>query len=194
MELLPHLTASAAEAARIARGVPAGPLTAATPCTDMDLKALVNHWVLYSGYGLEKRAQRQPLPEGWLTRDFTAEPDWAEAYAAQLDRALAAWSDPAAWEGDVEIGEGYSMPAATIAGMIIKEHLLHGWDVAKASGQEIRVPEDTAKVLYEIVDEHAELFREYKGFADPVVLPADASTFDRALALSGRDPSWTPAA
>jgi hypothetical protein len=43
----------------------------------------------------------------------------------------------------------------------------------------------------ESVEANAELFREYKGFADPAPVPADASPLDRALALSGRDPRWT---
>ena len=32
------------------------------------------------------------------------------------------------------------------------------------------------------------MFRQYKGFADPVRLPAGASALERALAESGRDP------
>ena len=33
---------------------------------------------------------------------------------------------------------------------------------------------------------------KYKGFADPVTLPDGAPVLDRVLALSGRDPRWTP--
>ncbi|NUU24957.1 MAG: TIGR03086 family protein [Streptomycetaceae bacterium] len=192
MELHPHMTASAAEAARIARGVAADRLAGPTPCSEMDTRALLNHWILYTAYGLEKRARREPLPEEWLTRDFVAEPDWAEAYAAQLDRAVEAWSDPAAWEGEIDFGAGSSMPARDIAGMIIKELVVHGWDVAKATGQEISCGEETAKVVLAVVTEHGEIYRQYKGFADAVEVGADASTFERALALSGRDPGWTP--
>jgi hypothetical protein len=39
---------------------------------------------------------------------------------------------------------------------------------------------------------NADLFRQYKGFAEPVTVPPAASALDRLLALSGRDPSWTP--
>lgn len=190
MELHPHLAVAAAEAARIARGVgKAGPETP-TPCTDMNLGALLNHWILYSAFGLEKRARREPLPEELLNRDFAGEPDWAETYAAQLDRAVAAWAEPAAWEGDVEVGPGMTFPPATIVGLIVKELTVHGWDVAAATGQTVELPEDTAKLVLAVVDEHAEVYRQYDGFAEPVEIPADASTFERALALSGRDPQW----
>jgi len=33
---------------------------------------------------------------------------------------------------------------------------------------------------------------KYKGFADPVTLADGAPVLDRTLALSGRDPRWTP--
>ncbi|WP_436775586.1 TIGR03086 family metal-binding protein [Yinghuangia sp. YIM S09857] len=194
MELHEHLSASAAEAARIARGVDPALLDGATPCAEMDTRALLNHWILYTAYGLEKRALREPLPAAWLDRDFTAEPDWAEAYAAQLDRAVAAWSDPAAWEGEIPLGDGFAMPAPEVAKMIVKELVVHGWDVAKATGQELRCAPATAETVLAVVEEYAETYREYKGFADPVPVPDGAPALDRALALSGRDPGWRAAA
>jgi hypothetical protein len=42
------------------------------------------------------------------------------------------------------------------------------------------------------VQAQAEMFRQYQGFADAVPVPEQATTFDRALSLSGRDPRWTP--
>lgn len=43
-------------------------------------------------------------------------------------------------------------------------------------------------MVLDVVETHAELYRQYDGFADPVPVPEDASVFERALALSGRDP------
>ncbi|WP_258574539.1 TIGR03086 family metal-binding protein [Actinomadura parmotrematis] len=177
----------AAEAARVARGVRPEQLGDPTPCADFDVRALVNHWVLYSGYGLEKRALREDLPEEWTARDFTAEPDWAGRYAAQLDRAVAAWADPLVWEGDIPLGD-QKVPAATIAGLVIKEMAVHGWDVATATGQEFGVSEAVGEFLLGVVEENAEMYRRYGGFAEPVDPPAGAPAFARALALSGRDP------
>ena len=36
------------------------------------------------------------------------------------------------------------------------------------------------------------MFRQHHGFADAVPVSGAATTFDRALSLSGRDPCWTP--
>lgn len=186
----PFLARAATTAAAVAAAVPAEhPPTAPTPCAEFDTRALVNHWVLYTSHGLEHRALRTELPRELIDRDFAAEPGWASDYAAQLERAVAAWADPAAWEGDVDLG-GSPFPAVGIARMQILELLLHGWDVARATGGRIEVDEELAAVVLEIVAENAELYRQYEGFAQPVALPEGASAWDRALAASGRDPRW----
>ncbi|MET9898765.1 TIGR03086 family metal-binding protein [Streptomyces sp. NPDC006446] len=188
----PHMVECAAEAARVARGVTAAQLSRSSHCTDWDVRTLVNHWVLYTAHGLEHRALRKQLPEELTARDFTAEPGWAEAYAEQLGRAVAAWDDPAVWDGEVDIGVA-KMPAAEIASMVVKEMAVHGWDVAAATGQPFRVSDGAARFVLDVVDTHAELYRRYDGFADPVDVPDDAPVFERALAHSGRDPRWSTA-
>ncbi|MFJ7196511.1 MULTISPECIES: TIGR03086 family metal-binding protein [unclassified Streptomyces] len=188
-----YLTEVAAEAARIARSVRAEQLDAPnSPCGDWDVRGLVNHWVLYTSHGLEHRALRKDLPEELTARDFTADADWAQRYAAQLDRAVAAWSDPAVWEGEVDLG-GSATPAADIAAMLIAETALHGWDVARSVGEEYRLSDGAAAYVLGVVDSMAALYRQYDGFADEVALPASASVFEQALAHSGRDPRWTGA-
>ncbi|WP_416967773.1 TIGR03086 family metal-binding protein [Streptomyces sp. 4F14] len=182
-----HLAECAAEAARVARGVPAARLDGPTHCGDWDLRTLVNHWVLYTSHGLEHRARRTQLPEELTKTDFAADPDWADAYAAQLDRALAAWAEPAVWEGEIDLGYAV-LPVTELAGLLIKETALHGWDVATATGQEFRVSEGTAALVLDVVLKNADLYRQYDGFAAPVHVPDDAPVFDRALAESGRDP------
>ncbi|MER7727612.1 TIGR03086 family metal-binding protein [Streptomyces sp. NPDC096323] len=188
-----HMTECAAEAARVARGIRPEQLDApVTPCAGWDVRALVNHWVLYTSHGLEHRALRTEIPEELVARDFTADADWAERYAAQLDRAVAAWSDPAVWEGAIGTGEA-ATPAADTAAMLIEETALHGWDVARATGQEFRLSDEAAAHVLGVVEKTAALYRQYEGFADEVTIDAGADDFTRALALSGRDPQWTAA-
>ncbi|MFC5185151.1 TIGR03086 family metal-binding protein [Actinomadura harenae] len=189
-DLHSHMKECAAEAARVARGVRADRWDTTTTCADFDLRTLVNHWVLYTSHGLEHRARREALPDELTERDFTADPDWAVAYAAQLDRAVAAWADPAVWEGDIDLGE-MSVPAKDIAGMVIKEMAVHGWDVAASTGQEFAISDEAAAFVLTVVEENAEIYRQYDGFADPVEIDPAAPVFARALALSGRDPDWT---
>ncbi|MFD9394522.1 TIGR03086 family metal-binding protein [Streptomyces sp. NPDC060000] len=182
-----YMSECAAEASRVARGVPAARLSDPTHCPGWDVRALVDHWVLYTSHGLEHRALRKQLPDELISRDFAADPQWAKAYADQLERAVAAWADPAVWEGEVDLGPA-AMPAAELASMIVKEMAVHGWDVAVATGQEFRVSDDAARFVLDVVERHGDLYRRYEGFAAAVPVPQDAPLFERALGASGRDP------
>ncbi|MFF3285926.1 TIGR03086 family metal-binding protein [Streptomyces sp. NPDC003023] len=188
--VLPALTECAAEAVRVVRGVGAAELDRPTPCGDWDVRALVNHLVLYTSHGLEHRALRKPLPEELTTRDFTADAGWAQGYADQIDRALEAWQDPAVWDGEIDLGFT-AMPAPEIASLITKELAVHGWDLARATGQEFRTTGTTGELVLSVVAAHAEVYRQYDGFAEPVAVSDAATSFERALADSGRDPRWS---
>lgn len=189
MELYPHLQRGAAETARLVREIPGEGLGRPTPCDDFDLRTLLNHLVLWTAYSFERRARSEKVPEELIARDFVAEPGWEKAYEEQLDRALTAWSDPKVWEGEVDTGAG-TMPANDIASMILLEMVLHGWDLARATGQELRLDEETAAVAADVVEKYGEMFRQYDGFKPALDVPEGASTIDRALLRSGRDPEW----
>jgi uncharacterized protein (TIGR03086 family) len=191
MNLHSEMAASAAEAARVVCGVSSDQLSAATPCTDWDLRALLNHMILWTAYSAERRARDEQVPGELISKDFVAEAGYAADYAAQLDKAVAAWSDPAAWQRNLNV-MGTATPAADVAALLIAEMVLHGWDAAKASGQDYTCRDDVAAAVLGAVEANAELFRQYQGFADPIPVPASAPVLDRALAWSGRDPGWTP--
>ena len=184
------MAAAAAEATRVVTGAAeTAALGQQTPCPDWDLRALLNHTILWTAYSAERRAHGESVAEDLMSKDFTAEPGYAEAYQAQISRAVRAWSDPEAWAGDRNV-MGSAMPAADIAAMLIMEMVLHGWDIARATGQEYHADEALAQAVDETVQAQAELLRKYQGFADAVEAGPVATTFDRALALSGRDPAW----
>jgi len=184
------MAAAAAETARVVTGAAeTATLDQATPCPDWDLRTLLNHTILWTSYSAERRAYGQSVAEDLMSKDFTAEPGYAQAYQAQLARAVQAWSNPEAWAGDRSV-MGSAMPAADIAAMLIMEMVLHGWDVAKATGQDYHCDGELAQALLNTVQAQGDTFRQYQGFAAVVPVPDDASTFDRALSLSGRDPDW----
>jgi len=188
-DLSAEMAVAAAEAARVVRNVPDEALNAPTPCGDWDLRTLLNHTILWTSYSAERRAHGESVAEDLMSKDFAAEPGFREDYARQIDRAVTAWSDPQAWEGDRNV-MGSATPAADVGAMLIMEMALHGWDIARATGQEYHADEAMAQAVDETVQAQAELFRKYQGFAGAVEAGPAATTFDRALALSGRDPAW----
>jgi uncharacterized protein (TIGR03086 family) len=187
-----EMAAAAAEAARVVNGVPDGTdtLEAPTPCGEWDLRTLLNHTILWTSYSAERRAHGESVAEDLMNKDFTADPGFREDYSQQISKAVSAWKDPQAWAGERSV-MGDATPAADVGAMLLMEMVLHGWDVARATGQEYRADDAVAAALEDIVQAQAELFRKYQGFADAIETPDDATAFDRALSLSGRDPNWT---
>jgi uncharacterized protein (TIGR03086 family) len=186
------MAAAAAQASRVVGGVTGHAMDAATPCAEWDLRALVNHTILWTAYSAERRAHGQSVEADLMSRDFTADPGFAEDYAAQIGKAVDAWSDPAAWERELGV-MGSTTPAADVAAMLIMEMVLHGWDIASATGQRYACPDDVAALVLATVEAQGELFRQYQGFAAVVAPPAggqEPAVLHRALRLSGRDPGW----
>jgi uncharacterized protein (TIGR03086 family) len=188
-----EMAAAAAQAARVVSGAPDAPEATTTPCADWDLRTLLNHTILWTSYSAERRAHGESVAEELMTKDFTAEPGYQADYAAQIGRAVQAWSDPKAWEGEIGV-MGDATPAADVGAMLLMEMVLHAWDVAQATGQEYACEPAVAEAVLTTVQAQAELFRKYDGFKDAINVPDDASALDRALALSGRDPQWKPTA
>jgi uncharacterized protein (TIGR03086 family) len=191
MNLHAELTDAADAGARVVANVRPAQFGDATPDTEWEVRTLLNHLILWTAQVFERRAHGESVSQELMDADFAAEPDFAAAYRAQLDRALAAWADPAIWQRDLNV-MGSATPAADVAAMMLAELVLHGWDLAAATGQSYTVSDRAAAAVLAAVEVNAEMFRQYKGFAEPVPVADGAPVLDRALALSGRDPSWTP--
>jgi uncharacterized protein (TIGR03086 family) len=193
MNLHAEMTAAAGAASGVVDGVRPGQFGDPTPDTEWDVRTLLNHIILWTSHSLERRAHGESVAPELMERDFASEPDFAAAYRAQLDRALAAWSDQATWDRELDV-MGSATPASDVAALIVAEMVLHGWDLAAATGQRYAVDDSAAAAALAAVEANADMFRQYKGFAEPVAVPAGAPVLDRALAASGRDPDWTPPA
>jgi uncharacterized protein (TIGR03086 family) len=76
----------------------------------------------------------------------------------------------------------------------IDEVVVHGWDVAVATGHDFACDEELLQVAYGFAQ--AAAARDPNGtpglFGPPVAVPDDAPLLSRLLGLTGRDPSWQP--
>jgi uncharacterized protein (TIGR03086 family) len=105
-----------------------------------------------------------------------------------------AWADPGAWQGSTRAG-GLTMPAEVAGVVALDEVMLHGWDLARATGQQYIADPTSAAAVLEFTRSTAqpENAPMRQGLFGPAVaVPEDAPTFDRALGYAGRDPAWTP--
>ena len=181
---------AAAEAARVVQDIPdTKSLDAPTPCGDWDLRTLLNHTILWTSYSAERRAHGESVAEDLMNKDFTADPGFREDYAKQIKKAVDAWSAPGAWEGTRDM-MGSATPATDIGAMLIMEMALHGWDVARATGQEYHATDALAAVVEQTVKAQAELFRKYQGFADAVETDGDATAFQNGPGPVRPRPGW----
>ncbi|MBL7259640.1 TIGR03086 family metal-binding protein [Paractinoplanes lichenicola] len=102
--------------------------------------------------------------------------------------ATDAWKAPEVWQRPVVMG-GMPMPAEMAVAMLVSDVVIHGWDLARATGQELHVDDDVAATTLRFMTAMGDQGRAMGIFAQPVAVPGHASMLDRALALSGRDPS-----
>ncbi|MFE5211173.1 TIGR03086 family metal-binding protein [Streptomyces sp. NPDC056600] len=184
---------AAAVAVDIVRGTGPDAFDLPTPCPDMRTGALVNHLIRFTGERAQAAGRKQspsPGDEVAQDHDFTAEPDWAERYAAEAAAAAAVWSTPEAWTGETSLAGTARMPARFVGGIVLGEWLLHGWDLAVATGRKPTVDEELAAALYEDIAGKADMARTYGVFGPEVAVEPTAPLFDRALGLAGRDPAW----
>ena len=185
--LMPEATAAVAAAVRRGSGADlAGP----TPCTDYDLRTLLRHFVGTSG-AFVKAGETKALAadDPWGSNATLDEQNWADQLAGQVDAMGQAWSRAEAWTGSIE---GAQMPPPAIGELGLIEVLLHGWDVARATGQSLHVSDDLGAELLRCLQPTLDQGREFDVYGPEVTVPADASSFTRALGLSGRDPNWSP--
>ncbi|MEU2064445.1 TIGR03086 family metal-binding protein [Streptomyces sp. NPDC013455] len=178
--------------ARLAGSVTDEQLTAVTPCPDYAVRNLLGHLLGLSEAFLD--AARKDLGPRTDTSPSATVPDigpgWRERLPEALEELAGAWRDPAAWTGDTRAG-GVDLPGAVAGAVVAEELVIHGWDLARATGQEY-APDPAALdsalgFLLSATDDPD----GGTGLFGPVVpVPRDAPPLDRAVGLSGRNPGW----
>ena len=178
-----------AEVARVVAGVRDDQLSLPTPCEGMPVAALLDHLV---GLALAFRlAAEKTAFEGGPSADAAnLVPDWRTVAPDRLGALAAAWREPGAWEGSAEVA-GVRLPAPLMAAVAANEVLVHGWDLAVATGQPYRPDPAAVAACLDMVGDRSDPSAEPDGLFGPVVpVPDDAPAFDRLLGQTGRDPGW----
>jgi uncharacterized protein (TIGR03086 family) len=176
--------------------VPDDLLGGSTPCPAYTLGDLLDH---VSGFARAfTLAARKATPPGSTERasgDASRLGDgWRSRLSRELDSLAEAWRDPSAWTGATRAG-GVDLPGE-IAGLVaLDEVVVHGWDVARASGQTYSCDTDLLEVVHGFVASFAQPGQEAARdgiFGPAIPVPGDAPLLDRVIGLTGRDPAWSP--
>jgi uncharacterized protein (TIGR03086 family) len=152
-------------------------LGAASPCDGWDVAALLNHMLDTQRYFVgtargERASPPAPVPPEVLSEDPAAD------FAAARTELLRVYGEP-----------GVIEKTGPSLGIAFSDQLLHGWDLAQATGQDATMPEGLPAAAFDMI--HGRFTDEQrKGIFKPEVrVPADASAQDKLLAYTGRDPS-----
>lgn len=175
--------------ARVVAGVDDTRTSDPTPCEGRTLGQLLQHIVgltaafrAAAAKDLGEMTDNDPDANGWPP----LADGWRETLADRLPALVEAWRDPAAWQGMTRAG-GVDLPAEVAGVVALDEIVLHGWDLARATGQSYAVDDTTARVLLGFVSQFDS--DGTPGLFGPALQhDADAPVFDQVLARSGRDP------
>jgi len=166
-----------------------------TPCPSYTLGDLIEH---VGGLALAFTAAANK--DGGRYADMQPSGDAArlgEDWRVRIPRDLAAlaeaWREPAAWAGTTRIA-GSDGPAEIIGLSAADELVVHGWDVARATGQ----PYASEPELLAAAEGFLAMVASPDAPAGPDVpfgpsrqVPAGSPELDRVVALAGRDPEWS---
>jgi uncharacterized protein (TIGR03086 family) len=170
---------------RIVAGVPADRWHAATPCADWDARALVNHLVSGNLWAAELAAGGTIDGVGSRLDGDLLGDDPAAAYEQSAAAAAAVFRRPGALDAPCAVSYG-PVPGSVYAGHRFLDVLVHGWDLAMASGQDYALDPQLMEACRQIIDPQLEAFRSAGALGPEVTVPADASAQTRFLALLGR--------
>src|SRR5438552_5828898 len=134
------LTPSAARMTRLLGAITDDQLDRPTPCPDARLGDLVDHvgslTIAFTAKAGDDSSRSGPPPKADAAN---LEAGWRERIARDLRSLAKAWQDPSAWDGMTTAG-GIELPSE-VAGLIaLDELVVHGWDIAVASGQPYQSP------------------------------------------------------
>ncbi|MEZ5246903.1 MAG: TIGR03086 family metal-binding protein [Acidimicrobiales bacterium] len=195
----PILDRAVATCGSVVAGVRPDQLTAPTPCSEMDVRAMITHLV-----GVLDRIAALGRGEDPFAVTETPAPDdgWSAAWTSAARRAAEAWRDDAVLEQPMALpwiqGTG-----ADILASYLSELTVHTWDLATATGQQPEwddtvvaaalaardiLPAENRLALFEEISMAMGLDEVAVPFAEAVTLPDDAPAIDRLVAWNGRDP------
>jgi uncharacterized protein (TIGR03086 family) len=160
-------------------GVPDDAWSRPSPCEGWTALDLVAHLV-----DVHRRF------ETMVGRDLVEHPpvenDPLGAWQAVRDQMQADLEDPARRDEEYDGRLGRSTFGRSVDGFVCFDLVVHGWDLARATGQDETIDPADVERVSGMVEAMGEVMRSNKVISAPVEPAADASDQDRMLAALGR--------
>jgi uncharacterized protein (TIGR03086 family) len=189
------LTPATATLAQVVTDIGDDQLGRPTPCRDTTVADLLDHLdglcLAFTAAAAKDRASGSQAPSADGSR---LGPDWRMRISDRLAHLASAWQDETAWDGMTRAG-GLDMPREVAGRVAINEVVVHGWDIAAATGHAYACQTELVQAAYAFAQSAVAQYPEGSPglFGPPVSVPDSAPLLDRLIGLTGRDPAWRPA-
>jgi uncharacterized protein (TIGR03086 family) len=159
-----------------------------TPCSEWDVRTLVHHllyeqrWTtpLLEGQTIEQVGDRF---EGDLMGEDVS--SWPALVASAIEEAHAAVSEPGALRSTVHLSFG-DTPGEEYVTQLTADLAVHGWDLARATGQDDTIDPGAVALLLPWVEANAGLLAGSGMFGSPIPAGPDKPDQVRLLRMLGR--------
>lgn len=178
------LETAVASTRSVLTGVTKSQLNDATPCAQWSVSQLINHIV--GGQYFFAAALKGENPDGEAP-DFSAG-DFVEAFDTGSNLCLQGFASDGIMDKMITLPFG-EMPGSAFVGLAATDTFTHGWDLARATGQDTDLaPELAAQLLVGSQKNISPAFRNDEGhpFGPEMAAPAGASSADQLAAFLGR--------
>ena len=159
-----------------------------TPCESWKVRDLVNHFIGASQWAATSVTAGESPP--YSNRDFTGG-NLVDAYDDATKAAVAAFGADGAQEKMVKLPFG-TLPGSAFMGIVTTDQFIHGWDLAKATGQPSDIdPAFAAQLLDGAKASISDQFRGPDGkapFGAAVNVDDSAPPADQLAGFLGRTP------
>lgn len=160
----------------------------ATPCTEWNLKQLINH-IVYELSWVPDMLEGKTIAEvgDKYDGDLLGE-DYQRAWDNVAEKALSAVKlvDPAKI---VHLSAG-DKPAGDYIAEVGADMLVHGWDVDQSVWCSMIMDKTLAQAVYDNSLPKKEQFAKSKDYAGPIEVAKDADVQTKLLGLMGRSTDW----
>lgn len=164
--------------------------SAPTPCSDWDVRALVNHLVGEERWVVPLLEGRTIAEVGDALDGDLLGPAPREAASSAGRAASAAMAEPGAMERTVHLSFG-DFSGEDYAWQVLVDHVVHTWDLAAAIGHHRALDPGLVAATSGWWGGWESAYRGAGAVGPSLEVGPDASQQDRLIASFGRDPGWT---
>lgn len=156
-----------------------------TPCTEWNVRDLVNHIVNEDKWVAPLMAGKTIADVGDALDGDLLGDDPKRAWDEARDEALSSVEQPDALDRIVHLSFGDTR-AEEYLGQLAADHAIHAWDLARATGGDEGIDPDLVEFTYRELEPQVAAWREAGIFGDEVEVPEGSDRLTRLLAMTGR--------